>query len=620
MFRCPEAANLVLETLCNNDCAPDVMDIYTHPLPTLMDFEETSFAGRLIAWEFRCAYNTDTIDNYYQPLNPKPKITIPWPQWQSKPEAQVWHEEFAPAQPSRKSVPKDCKIKISIMPNLIHLDMFWALANVPDDQIKVMGEETIQALVTCVWSNVVWKVHMVDLVTTMGAIALLWYWGVYNREIGVESAPPMHHSFLWSCLLALVMRDFLEILEWIWQYQRRRVLARKEEDQFSTHNIGPQMWSFENFYRLASIGQDVFNMGLRLALLIFATFVPNPTLWSTSGDVAVVLISINIAFAFIKLMRLFQMIGSVGLNIVAVLSSLLSGRMPQMLMVSTLVLLMFVAIFNVLIRNQTTYYMFLYLYRGLIFGDGDGLDFLGMKTDFTDSAMPEPNEQAFHAVTKGGFMTFATVIFNIVILNLVIAVYGNEYESMVEKSEGIFTRMRAMYTAKYLMLSTTMEGATSVSTLFMERLHLLHFGYTLSFLMITGSLAWLKYWDVVSYVAAFLIAFGLLLLRERIMATQKDWFDENKRFYLWWCRPDEFDKDRFKSKDEHEDEKNDKLDEMTSSVDRLDSELQNSGSGMEFKKLNGRVTHLDKQLQKVTKGLLLLRKMNLASKRPSTLD
>ena len=62
-----------------------------------------------------------------------------------------------------------------------------------------------------------------------------------------------------------------------------------------------------------------------------------------------------------------------------------------------------------------------------------------------------------------------------------------------------------------------------------------------------------------------------LFAKRRISsAPTTEWFDENKRFYFWWCHPDEFVKDSFKSKGEHEDENNDKLDDMTSSVDSLD--------------------------------------------------
>ena len=56
---------------------------------------------------------------------------------------------------------------------LIHLDTFWALTNVSDDKIHVMGEQTSQALVTCVWSHSVWKVHTVELFTNVASVVVL---------------------------------------------------------------------------------------------------------------------------------------------------------------------------------------------------------------------------------------------------------------------------------------------------------------------------------------------------------------------------------------------------------------------------------------------------------------
>ena len=57
--------------------------------------------------------------------------------------------------------------------------MFGALTNVPDDKIHVMGEQTSQALVTCVWSHSVWKVHTVELLTNVASVVVL---GASMRE------------------------------------------------------------------------------------------------------------------------------------------------------------------------------------------------------------------------------------------------------------------------------------------------------------------------------------------------------------------------------------------------------------------------------------------------------
>jgi len=472
-----------------------------------------------------------------------------------------------------------------------------------------MGEPSIQALVTCLWSHSVWKVHIVELLTTLASVVLLWYWGVCARQADTETMPPMRQPILWSCLLGLAIKDGLEILEWVFQYHHRHNRAASES--LSCKEIASHMWGFHTFCRLTPIFTDMLGLVVRLALLIFAVLFPNPKLWSTSGDFAFILLSLNIAEAFVRLMRLVQMIGTVGLNFVAVLSSLLSGRMPQMLMIFWLVLLMFVAIFNVLIRNQTTYYMTLYLYRGLIFGDGDGLDFMGMKTDYTDDSMPEPQEQPFHAATKGTFMFFATIIFNIVILNLVIAVYGNEYDQMVEKSEGVFTRMRARYCAKQLILETAVEGRKTNAMLFFEKTRLVALGYTFSLATIIISIAWLTAANEGSCIAGCLIAFGLQLLRARIMSVHSEWFDDchsmetQTPFYLWWCRPEEYKPERFKTKDAQKDEEQVMLEKIADQVHPL---VKNAGVGSDFEKLHREVKHLDKQTEKVRKAVERLRR------------
>jgi len=340
-----------------------------------------------------------------------------------------------------------------------------------------------------------------------------------------------------------------------------------------------------------------------------------------------VLLSLNISLSFYKLSMLLQMLGGIGQNIVAVISSLVSGRMPQMLMISTIVLLMFVAVFNVLIRDESSEYNFLYLYRGLIFGDGDGLDFMGMKTDYTDDGQPEPHETMFHARTKCFIMTFATIVFNVVLMNLVIAVYGNEYDSMAELSESLFTRLRAEYCSRVLMLCSSTDGSVSYSTLITQKTGLLSCGYVVSLVLLAFGTCWLTRSDGVSYITAVCVAGGLLLLRERIMDAQSHWFDEAKtkdeNLYLWIAHKDTYEKERFLTKDQKEDKAGDEFDGLADKIDELHETLtEETGSQTvsDFQELKERVDILDRQMQKVLQAVKTLRRMNVAPRRPSTAD
>ena len=54
MFPCPEAAAKVFNMISNDMWEFEPMAIYTHLLPTLMDFQETSLFQMFVAWGFRC--------------------------------------------------------------------------------------------------------------------------------------------------------------------------------------------------------------------------------------------------------------------------------------------------------------------------------------------------------------------------------------------------------------------------------------------------------------------------------------------------------------------------------------------------------------------------------------
>jgi len=385
------------------------------------------------------------------------------------------------------------------------------------------------------------------------------------------------------------------------------------------------MWSRDALLRLTTLSNDAINLLARICLLTFAWAKPVISLEDVSCDVAVWLLSVNIAFSFYKLTRLLQMVGGIGQNIVAVISSLVSGRMPQMLLISTIVLLMFVAVFNVLIRDETTEFNFLYLYRGLIFGDGDGLDFMGMKTDYQDDGMPEPIETLFHAQTKSFIMTFATIIFNIVLLNLVIAVYGNEYDAKVELSEAFFTRLRAAYCSRTLMLCSSVEGISSYSTLIAQKTGILHCGYSLSAVLFILGIAHIFMTGDISYTAAISVCCSLLILREKVMDAQSSWFDEDsiqkEKLYLWIAYPTDYEKDRFLTKDDKEDKAKEDLTQLEGKIDNLQEALAQDGSPeLNLKHLNTRVDNLDKHMEKVLQAMNLLRKMNVAPRRPSTAD
>merc|ERR1712008_230956 len=88
-------------------------------------------------------------------------------------------------------------------------------------------------------------------------------------------------------------------------------------------------------------------------------------------------------------------------------------------------------------RENTLLCAFVQGFRGLVVGDGDGLDFLGMKTD--DKAVKKEEAHKF----KAAFGTFGMIFFFSYLMNLIIAIFSNTYEKADRMVWLYFHRERA---------------------------------------------------------------------------------------------------------------------------------------------------------------------------------
>jgi len=78
------------------------------------------------------------------------------------------------------------------------------------------------------------------------------------------------------------------------------------------------------------------------------------------------------------------------------------------------------------------------LYRTLIIGDGESLDNVGLKADEDDSILT-------------AFAFLGTAAFNIVIMNLVIAIFTTQYGHLEGEGEMFFQRERARFACGYIL-------------------------------------------------------------------------------------------------------------------------------------------------------------------------
>jgi len=139
-----------------------------------------------------------------------------------------------------------------------------------------------------------------------------------------------------------------------------------------------------------------------------------------------------------------------------------AASVTEMMMVSFLfAAVFFVAALSLQSNEHPWFEHLVRMYRILFFADGDMLDDAGLtKLCGEDDACV--GLQYVSESVKSIFLTGSTFFFNIMILNLLIAVFGNEYDRRFLESPKDFMAMKACFSCKYyftLFHLSKMRGA-----------------------------------------------------------------------------------------------------------------------------------------------------------------
>eukprot|EP00747_Dinoflagellata_sp_TGD_P068436 gnl/TRDRNA2_/TRDRNA2_155712_c0_seq2.p1 gnl/TRDRNA2_/TRDRNA2_155712_c0~~gnl/TRDRNA2_/TRDRNA2_155712_c0_seq2.p1 ORF type:complete len:392 (-),score=46.79 gnl/TRDRNA2_/TRDRNA2_155712_c0_seq2:144-1166(-) len=147
-------------------------------------------------------------------------------------------------------------------------------------------------------------------------------------------------------------------------------------------------------------------------------------------------------------------------------------------------------------------------------------------------------------------MLLGTILFNVVILNLITAVYSNEYDALSQRAELLLQKERAIYCCKYLLmlqkrhLGSDQTNNAKVRSILKKACALsLALAATILLLVTFLPQAYTDFmWVSLCFVAAFLMAFAQVTLQ--MLQMQSDWF-QNQSYakregpsddhFLWIC-------------------------------------------------------------------------------------
>jgi len=502
LYTAPLAASEMLDLL---EAEPDVEDAAHHAIPA-----KTSLWGLLQNVPMVCTYQFDVAK----------KESLLMPSWrlQAKTaksvdecgdEIEDWHDSFMkqPHRQARSTYIKSAHVVTSLLPGILDIDIFMALALCQKEYLAIMQEKTVQGAIFCLWTNLVeqvWAVEVFFLFCDMCAYVVLGgvvHTGGHTGSLCVPIiAAGNIHSLIMICLF------FVEV--------SRKCSAHAEDNTMSC------MWSpFSRWtvgYILPMLVQIILGSWLVMDLAFKHELGGKRDKFDDMLLAACLLIS---CFRFIWMWRL-SVIGS---RIYTMVQTVSSAAVNQILFIMLMLMFAFVSAIMVLARLHTVR-LAIDAYRGFLFGDGDGFSGLGM-----DVAHDEPVSVTENNGALVCFSLFGAFFFNIIVLNIIIAICGHEYDKVEPETPLRFMMGRADYCVKAVLsfYVISWRGESFKRCL------------TATALLMIGAGIHVGRYEGNMWLSAALFAFGQTLLPMALI--QCHWFspegqDANDRQrFLWIC-------------------------------------------------------------------------------------
>eukprot|EP00931_Biecheleriopsis_adriatica_P060145 TRINITY_DN36107_c0_g1_i1.p1 TRINITY_DN36107_c0_g1~~TRINITY_DN36107_c0_g1_i1.p1 ORF type:complete len:1069 (-),score=217.63 TRINITY_DN36107_c0_g1_i1:75-3281(-) len=456
----PEAAAVMLGLLIDK---PVLESPGHHPLSSRALLRKSSMV---------CAYRPD---HRIKRLG-KSGFDVRWPEWKYDAEKGIppaWHKDLVrePQEAEyRSNKVSDVETDVLLLPNILDIDVFMALASIKSVHRQIFEALPIQAAVYCLWSHLVGPVFMLTLIfnlidlgilavwgTTPGDKAFMWRLTGTKEEDSVNSSLQRFPHF-WYLLLAGTLRDLCNLCWWYYAlctkyYRHRRNVVvpvhdgRGKEMQMGLHALWHPMKIFD-----LSHNTNMPELVLIVIKSIFMldVFVSVETCGKSTckhiPDHTQALLAVCFFMQSVKFIYMLRVSEVGGKKILVLLKTLVSGAMREMGLVALLFFLAFVMTAVMLDRQGGVDWVSWSLYRGLLFGDGAGLDNMGFRIEGGEGSGGVQRWADINILEQLLMLlaVLGTLVF-IVILNMIIAIYSNEYSKLENESEILFQRERAKY-------------------------------------------------------------------------------------------------------------------------------------------------------------------------------
>mmetsp|Transcript_77856 Transcript_77856/g.166958 ORF Transcript_77856/g.166958 Transcript_77856/m.166958 type:complete len:959 (+) Transcript_77856:77-2953(+) len=358
---------------------PIVKEHFHHPL--------ARYAVPQLYEKMRCEYEPDTEWTWADTGGDSSKEAYP-----------AWHDRIAGVSKHKKSVvdltsdtlttPKDmvrAQIKLLRLPDVVSVDLMFALSKLKEnDEKHIFVKPAVQAIMDYTWMQCARHAYIAHFIIRICELAVLM--GISDQSVASHES---YRRTAWSFCATTSMRETI-----------------MEITQFSGYALG--LKSPTAYFNIKN-WVDIFSISMFAALT-----------WEAMGTYSWDFKHLLSIVSFLRWVQLLYMLrsfrwGNIGLDILPILESFF--RVGGIFIVVIILFVAFVNAIKPMSDGGSGDWLDAALgaFRLLFLGDGDGIDFvLGMSGASNDRF-------------SEFFLYFATIIFCIYVLNLFIAVHGEEY-------------------------------------------------------------------------------------------------------------------------------------------------------------------------------------------------
>jgi len=498
-YTAPLAASELIELF---EVKPEVEAAAQHSIPA-----RTALWGLLKHLDMRCTYQTEAIN--------KDRLLVPHWEWTTRNtkdrEDTSWHKDFVPrpARTARTEYIKNVQVVVCLLPNVLDIDILMAFAHCQEANLATMGKKTVQGIIVCLWRGLVEKQWAADTAFRFVDVA-----AYFALAIFIPSSDG-RISLAWTIVAGTALHQLLTII--LTHLHMCRKLA---QHQSGTSLSG--MWSLTSPWCVHYTCFIVIPALISMAYVVDLSFKDDDR--TKLDDRLLALCLLMSCFRFIWSWRLSE----AGSTIYTIVETFNAAAGNQMLFITGLLMVSFIVALMVLSRLHTVG-LAVYTYRGFLFGDGDGFNHLGMDIGHDNTFGGANADGAMLA-----FAVFGAFFFNVVVLNIIIAIYGHEYEKSQTDTPLKFMRGRADYCVKSVLSSYVIPWRGTAFNWSLTTGAILLIAMAV---FVGSSMTFVSFWQM--WLSAILLAAGYSLLRMALM--QCDWFSpegedsQNKQRFLWIC-------------------------------------------------------------------------------------